>query len=568
MKQRSSQHPTSIVFYLSGLFIIAVGFGLRLYKLGSESLWFDELLQLDIAQGPLTGILPQLPRHTAVPLDYLISHFWLLLGQQDDWVRLPAVVFGTLTLPVAYQLGRRLLSRRDGLLLMALLSLSPFHVHYSQETRPYALVVLGVFLAGYALWQFRATGRRRYLVMLQMGVLIFSLAHLFAVVIFVPFLLWAAADFIFGKDRQQAVRSLTVLAGTGFVALVMLLALGYGSALYYSTREFSKAVVEPEKFTAEAEQKPNQGAGPQVNTFFIKSEILGSLGAGDAEPVLWLFNGLVGVGLLYLLTQRRYELSLLLTLWLVVPIVAIVAFLAYRGTFFAPRYIISSLPAYLLLLSTGLLALSRWLKCAEPAWVSPGALLVLGGAVVLVSAAALNQLYSEQKNEDWRLVARFLSQNAQPDEAVMVVNAESTMNWYYPHARTGTDSFDTLAAIQARVRQARRSWVIVSIFSDYLGEEVLKIRAWLGEQGAIRLVFDPVIDVYYLGPDTNPPQLLKEIQGMALPVNHALYASLARENRRDPAVTRRYYELAIEHAPDEATRAEYQAALNTLNSQH
>lgn len=564
MKQRSSQHPTSTVFYLSTLFIIAIGFGLRLYKLGSESLWFDELLQLDIAQGPLAGILPQLPRHTAVPLDYLISHFWLLLGRQDDWVRLPAVVFGTLTLPVAYQLGRRLLGRRDGLLLMALLSLSPFHVHYSQETRPYALVVLGVFLAGYALWQFRATGRRRYLVMLQMGVLIFSLAHLFAVVIFVPFLLWAAADFILGKDRQQAVRALTALAGTGFVVLVMLLALGYGSALYYSTREFSKAVVEPEKFTAEAEQKPNQGAGPQVNTFFIKSEILGSLGAGDAEPVLWLFNGLVGVGLLYLLTQRRYELSLLLTLWLVVPIVAIVAFLAYRGTFFAPRYIISSLPAYLLLLSTGLLALSRWLKCAEPTWVSPGALLVLGVAVVLVSAAALNQLYSEQKNEDWRLVARFLTQNAQPDEAVMVVNAESTMNWYYPPARTGTDSFDTLAAIQARVRQSRRSWVIVSIFSDYLGEEVLKIRAWLGEQGAIRLVFDPVIDVYYLGPDTNPPELLKEIQGMALPVNHALYASLARENRRDPAVARRYYELAIEHAPDEATRAEYQAALNTL----
>jgi hypothetical protein len=173
-------------------------------------------------------------------------------------------------------------------------------------------------------------------------------------------------------------------------------------------------------------------------------------------------------------------------------------------------------------------------------------------------------LYLEQKNENWRLVSQFLAQNAHRDEAIMVVNAESTLNWYYPPARAELNRYDTLAMIQTEAARSRRSWVIVSIFSDYLGEEVSRIRAWLGEQGAIRLVFDPVIDVYYLGPETNPPQLLKEIQGMALPINHALYASLARENRRDPAVAKHYYELAIEHAPDEETRAEYQAALEML----
>jgi uncharacterized membrane protein len=551
--------------HFSTLLIIMLGFALRLYALAHESLWFDELLQLDIAQGPLAGILPQLPRHTAVPLDYLLSHFWILLGRQDDWVRLPAVVFGTLTLPLAYQLGRTLLGKNEGLLLMLLLAVSPFHVHYSQEARPYTLVVLGVILAGYALWRFRTTGRPRFLVMLPIGVLIFALAHLFALAIFGPFLLWAAADFIWGAERRRAARSLIALAGAGFVSLVILFALGYGGALFYSTREFGKAVVEPEKFTAEAEQKPNRGAGPQLDEYFFKTELLGSLGAGDSEPVLWLFNGLVGLGFLYLLTRKRYDLSFLLLLWLLLPIVAIVAFLIFRGTFFAPRYIISTLPAYLVLLTAGIFALPRWLRCAEPAWVSKGAWVVLSGAVLLTSAIALNQLYTENKNEDWRLVARFLTQNVRPDDAVITVNAESTMNWYYPPAQAEPDSFDNLAAIQARVAQARRSWVIVSIFSNYIGDEVLKIRAWLGEQGAIRMVFDPVIDVYYLGPTANPPELLQEIQSMALPVNHALYASLARENRRDPAVARRYYELALENAPDDETRAEYQAALNALN---
>ncbi|MBE7553524.1 MAG: glycosyltransferase family 39 protein [Anaerolineales bacterium] len=546
------------------LLLTAIGCALRLYALERESLWFDELLQLDIAQGSLSAILPQLPRHTAVPLDYLISHFWILLGRQDAWVRLPAVIFGTLTLPLAYQFGRALFGRGEGLLLLALLTVSPFHVRYSQETRPYALLVLGVILAGYALWQFRATGRRRYLLLLQVGVLIFALAHLFAVVLFVPFLLWAAADFILGASRRQAFRSLVALAGTGFVALVTLLALGYGSAIYYSTREFGKAVAEPEKFTVEAEQKPNQGAGPQVDGLFVQREILTPLGAGVYEPGLWLFNGLAGLGLLFLLTQKRYSLSLLLVLWLIIPPMAIVSFLVYRGTFFSPRYIISILPAYLALLTAGLFALPRWLRCAEPGWISKGALVVLGGLVLLASVTELSGLYAEQKNENWRLVSQFLAQNAQAHDAVMAVNAESTLNWYYPPARAEVNSFDTLATIQAKVTQNRRSWVIVSVFSNYLGDEVLKIRAWLGEQGAIRMVFDPVIDVYYLGPDTNPPQLLQEIQSMALPVDHALYASLARENRRNPAVAKRYYELAIEHVPDEETRAEYQAALTAL----
>jgi voltage-gated potassium channel Kch len=273
---------------------------------------------------------------------------------------------------------------------------------------------------------------------------------------------------------------------------------------------------------------------------------------------------LAGLGLLFLLTQKRYDLSLLLVLWLLIPPVAIVSFLVYRGTFFSPRYIISTLPAYLALLTAGLFALPRWLKCAEPGWISKGAFGVLSGLVLLASGAGLTGLYVEQKNENWRLVSQFLAQNAQVNDTIMAVNAESTLNWYYPPAQAEVNSFDTLAAIQAKVAQSRRSWVIVSVFSDYLGDEVLKIRAWLGEQGAIRMVFDPVIDVYYLGPETNPPQLLQEIQSMALPVDHALYASLARENRRNPAVAKRYYELAIEHAPDEEARAEYQADLAAL----
>jgi 4-amino-4-deoxy-L-arabinose transferase-like glycosyltransferase len=546
------------------LILVLLGLALRLYSLDKESLWYDELLQLDIARNPLGSILPQLPRHTAAPLDYLITHFWILLGHSEGWVRLPAVVIGTLTLPLAYRLGRALLGRAEGLILMALLMLSPFHIRYSQEVRPYAWVVLGVILTVYAYWQLRTSARRRYLSFLLAGVLIFSLSHLFSLANFVPLLVFAGIDFWFSRQRRNAGQGLLALLASGLIALLILLVIGYGSALYYSTREFGKAVAQPEKFSAEADAKPNRGTGPSLDESFFKSQLFSPLGGGDSEPALWLANGLVGLGLLYLLLQKKYKLTLLLGLWIFVPVVVIVSFLIYRGAFFASRYIIFVLPAYLTLLTVGLLALPRWLQCAEPKWVSPLAFLILGGLLTANFSGALTEQIQERQNEDWRLISQFLAQNAQSNDAVIAVNAEATMNWYYPPATVPIDTYDTLAALQTTVGQARRSWVMISFFSNYLGSEVLKMRAWLSEQGAIKLTFDPVIDVYYLGPNTNQPQLLKEIQGMALPVDHALYASLARENRRDPAIARRYYELAITNAPDETTRAEYQKALAEL----
>ncbi|MBI1879761.1 MAG: glycosyltransferase family 39 protein, partial [Chloroflexi bacterium] len=102
-------------------------------------------------QGGLASILPRLPGHSAAPLDYVVSYLWIRLGQINDpvralagseaWLRIPAVVWGTLALPLAYQLGRTLLGNSEGLLFMALLAFSPLHVRYSQEARPYALVV-------------------------------------------------------------------------------------------------------------------------------------------------------------------------------------------------------------------------------------------------------------------------------------------------------------------------------------------------------------------------------------------------------------------------------------------
>lgn len=543
------------------LLITLAGFGMRLYTLGVESLWYDELLQANLALADIPSLLQRLPAHAAVPLDYLISHFWVILGRSDYWVRLPAVMVGTLTLPAVFQLGRRFLGYGPGLLLMALFTCSPFHVRYSQEMRPYALGVLGVVLFSYFLWRIRATGSWRYLLPLQLAGLIFSLSHYFATPIFGPWLLFCGLDVIFNKNRANSLKALVALLVTGFVCLLVLMALGWGPTLFRVSGTFGETLLEPEKFTADATEKPNLGVGPNVNEQFIKVQILRHLGAGAGGVSPWLFNGLLFLGMISLAAQKQAKLALLLFLWTLLPVVLIVAFLVHRGTFFAPRYIIFVLPAYLMLVTAGIFALPRWLKTRGPAWLSTLLLIIIAAAVFIDLEADLDRLYHNKDKEDWRLVASFIAANAGPNDAVIAVKAEPTMNWYYPPATADGNTYSTLEAIQPRVAQAERSWVILSIFSSGVDAN---IKAWLsdGEQGAVRLVLDPIITVYYLGNYVNKEQLLKEIQGFALPVNHELYASLARENRRNPAVARRYYELAFEHAPNDEIRAQYEAALN------
>jgi uncharacterized membrane protein len=539
------------------LFIVAIGFGLRLCTLAGESLWYDELLQLDIAQGSLGMIFPRLRGHSATPLDYLISYGWILLGRSDGWVRVPAVMVGTVTLPVAYQFGRWLLGRRVGLVLMALLAIAPFHIRYSQEARPYALVVLGVTLIGYGFWRLYQTGRWRFFAPLQAGVLISLLAHIFAATIFIALAIFTLLDFLLDRNWRRTIQLVGSLILSGLMPLLIFLAMGWGDVLFHTSTGFGEALVRPEQFTENIEVA-DQIPGPTVGWPFIQDDIFAPFAASNAAIPLIFLNGLVCAGFVYLITQKRARLVLLLSLWLIVPPVLIIIFLIYRDTFFAPRYIISIMPVYLLLLSAGISSWPDWFKGHKVAQSLP---VILIGLVCLNYAIGLHRYYRDTGKENWHLVGDFIATNIGPNDAVIAFRAEPTMNWYYPPTWTAPNFYVKLEDIQVAVAQAERSFVILSIFSS--GADA-KVKAWLSEQQAIRLVLDPAIHVYYLGNNVPPDQLLAEIQGFALPVDHALYASLARENRRRPEVARQYYRLAIDAAPDEVTRAEYAAALQSL----
>lgn len=367
-----------------------------------------------------------------------------------------------------------------------------------------------------------------------------------------------------GTNKKRVLQTFGALVLTGVLPLLIFLAMGWGDVLFYTSREFGNALVQPDSSitVANNNQEISTEKDIQVNLSFVREKFLTPFAGHNHVGSYVLIYGMVGLGLVDLLVQRKFKLALLLFLWILLPPVIIILFLIYRQTFFAPRYIISTLPAYLMLLSVGMLALPRWLKRVASRRVADVGLLILSAVVFINFVLGLSRDYRQVDKENWHLVADFIAANAGPNDAVIALRAEPTMNWYYPPASARPNYYWDLETVQKSVAGAGRSWVILSIFSSRVDG---KVKAWLSEQQAIGFELDPAIKVYYLGHNVPPDQLLQEIQNFALPADHALYASLARENhRRRPEVARQYYQLALEHAPNDETRAKYRAALDAL----
>lgn len=149
--------------------ITLIGLALRLYGLDSESFWLDEIITANRAFEPLHQILFGWDSATQGPLYYLLMKAWCaLFGNGEFALRIWSVIFGTLTIPCIYLLGRQLFSGTSALLASLFISVHPFAIHYSQEARPYALFlllsVLSFFYLLILMRQFRWPAAWTYLV--------------------------------------------------------------------------------------------------------------------------------------------------------------------------------------------------------------------------------------------------------------------------------------------------------------------------------------------------------------------------------------------------------------------
>ncbi|HKP91093.1 MAG TPA: glycosyltransferase family 39 protein, partial [Thermoleophilaceae bacterium] len=145
--------------------VVVAGAALRFATLDVQSFWIDEGYTVRLLRMDLGGLLDGIPRTEGTPpLYYVLAWLWTRpFGTGEVGVRSLSALLGTATIPVAYAVGRRLVSVRAGLIVAALAASSPLLVWYAQEARSYALLILLSVLAtlyflralegdGYAAW--------------------------------------------------------------------------------------------------------------------------------------------------------------------------------------------------------------------------------------------------------------------------------------------------------------------------------------------------------------------------------------------------------------------------------
>ncbi|OGE19722.1 hypothetical protein A3J19_05470 [Candidatus Daviesbacteria bacterium RIFCSPLOWO2_02_FULL_41_8] len=126
--------------------IIVFGLILRLISL-NQSLWLDEAINiLAVKNFSLPGLITQYAIADFHPPGwFIILWFWgKVFGYSEISMRIPSVVFGVIAIFVVYLIGKKLFSKKIGLLAALLLSINPLHIYYSQEARMYSMAALAV----------------------------------------------------------------------------------------------------------------------------------------------------------------------------------------------------------------------------------------------------------------------------------------------------------------------------------------------------------------------------------------------------------------------------------------
>ena len=86
------------------------------------------------------------------PLYYLLLHYWIAhYGDTPYDVRLLSALFGTVTIPIIYLIGKRMSGVVVGLAAAVILAFSLFNIYFAQETRMYTFLMFNAAVAIYAL---------------------------------------------------------------------------------------------------------------------------------------------------------------------------------------------------------------------------------------------------------------------------------------------------------------------------------------------------------------------------------------------------------------------------------
>lgn len=409
-------HRASIVIFL------LVGFALRIHRLGDRAVWWDEGLASWAARQSWAQIAHWTAHDVHPPLYFWLLQLWRSAGGGSEFaLRFPSALIGTLTIAVAYLLGKEVGGRRVGWLAALFLTVSRFGIDWSQEARMYALVALWAALALWAAMRVWRNGRwpawALYILCMSAG--LYTL-YLFVMVLVVVNLTWLLLVLPRARPKGQQFWQWS-LAQT---AVLLLFAPWLAYALGRIPTWTSASPLAFWDFL-------------QIywTTLVVGVPLNVAAYASYTLPVLVIFVG--GVALLLWQTRQQpvaQRQAVLLLLGLLLPALVVYLVSLPKTNFFyapqiAPRYLIIFLSAYVVLLAWGIAQLENHFF--------PHLITALLTLVVLAAAwQGLRGYYAGRVLlDDYKSLARTLSAYAQPQDGVLLYTDTDWPIWAHHYAQ-------------------------------------------------------------------------------------------------------------------------------------
>lgn len=509
-------------YFLVAILVI-LGFILRIYDLDEKSLFGDEWHSVRDAE---RGSSPH-------PIFFfLILRVFMFNGTNDFVLRLPAVIFGVLTVPLCYYIGKLFFGKREGLVSAFLLSVSWIHVFYSQQVRMYSLFV---FLSLSSLFFFhkcffegeekrkRRRGIRIRLERNEIGLLFgfivstvlglythFLMVFIVAVEIVYFGLMMISYQIsergksvskrIWESKRRENMFILFLLCNIAIFALY--------SPMILTRREEVSWLVEED---GDEHSVPTLELSFFIKTFTWFSNTRDLIWSGNtAVFALSLYLSFFICGLLISVKKSKKQIALL-SMWVALQI--LLTFLLSTRTYIMPkpRYLVSVLPIYLIIISRGIVGTAELVSSlVKERWrARTGMFLVVLSLILIVfscsSIPALLGYYNRPDDENWRGVAQYLEREWQPNDVILVEpewNRGPFLYYYHTNPSESVLTPTSLAEIQGICKYERVWHVYPYNYRDVFDSDKEKLY-WLYKNSDS--VFNPGgIDVFFLSPEEHP----------------------------------------------------------------
>ena len=471
---------------------------LRIVSLNND-LWIDELTPVRAYRDAsmLQVAVTYTSSNNHLLNTWLVNACIRLFGQHEWAIRLPAMLWGTATIPALYWVARQAMSRFASLSAALLLAVSYHHIFFSQNARGYSAYLFLSLVSSVLLVKALGSDRR-------------STWVAFVVTTVVNFAALLISGFVFAA--HVIVGGLAVLTvkrqGGPWAPLLRRLVGVFGLITFLGFQLYAAAI--PQMYVLMRTVYTESTSGYSLFSLELVTEITRGLTAGFGTGLLLgaiPFLGLAVVGYVILM-RRHWILALALTL----PCVLQTVLLIVQGLTFSPRFYILALPLAIMVVVQALTSASevvaRRLRRSDNFawWCTVAGIVVL----CLASIAALPRYYTVPK-QPYRAALAFVEESREPGSAVIVIHYASAGVRYYmeqtsisnsdyePNVRTVEELDEALATRQGQPiwllttfpralrlgvpdldARIKRDWEIVRTFPATIGDG--QISVWRQKQ--------------------------------------------------------------------------------------